>query len=1483
MIKKILLLLLVLLPIAKNEAEAVTVNGIDYLFNKKTNTAEVQAYNYSGDIVIPETVVYNNVTYTVTSIGIGAFYNATGLTSVSIPNTVTAIKSANSCGTFFGCTSLTSIIIPSSVTTIGDYAFGKCTGLTSIVIPNSVTSIEGSSLGGTFSGCTGLTSVIIGNSVESIGERAFYGCRNLTEIIIPNSVTSIGASSFSGCSGLTNLVLGNAVTSIGAYAFCGCQSLETVTIPDSVTTIGNEAFSSCSNLTSVIIGKSITTINYAFGDCNNITSVEFHCKEIGSWFSEKASLSNVVIGDEVESIGERAFNNCQNLTTISISNSVTSIGDNAFEGCVGFDSFVLPNNVTSIGRYAFYDCSNLASIVIPNSTTSLGSYAFYRCTGLELVTIGNSVSSIDEYTFYGCNSLSSITIGSSVSGIGKGAFLNCSEMASISLPNSVTSIGESAFYKCSNLSSVTMSNSLTSLGKGAFENCNSLTSITIPDPVTCIEENTFSGCSSLASVSIGNQVTSIGTKAFYSCESLTSINLPNTVTSIGTYAFYGSGLTSVIIPNGITTIETGTFDHCKDLDYVSIGNSVESIGQDAFNGCKSLTSVNIPISVVSIGFRAFDECSNLFSIVIPNSVSSIGGSAFADCSSLTSVSIGNNVTSIETNVFAGCQSLTSVVFGNSLETIGRDAFNGCKNLASVTLPSSIKNIEYEAFLYCLGLKDFYCLAEDVPNTHASVFWKTYVNQLASQMTVHVPAGCIDKYRSVAPWSNFQNWAEIEGDVVASVELKLTAEEKDGLVTLRSNSVPGDLGYRITRTDANGVNAYFDGKGNYYPDNVEYVDNPPAAGTYTYSLEMDYLDATGVRQKARANEVTVTVDEAQPEEEIAQEYGFITGRIECDKNPPVGGLKIKFSDDVTVNARGTIFTRQRIPAGKTLTMTVSGDNTHSYEPATVQVKAGLNTVAIQGTWREEYQPVESDYDLAYCYDLNIVAIGGELHARFTVKNMGDYPWEGDVYIEAKKHESLFSEWFLDKPVYTGKAHIDEVPTGKYGAHAYVELDVVIEGLVLKEDTKFKFNFKSNGRWKRDGINDKIMEKPLTFLDNDPSVQFPIEKMVPSNSQRNKRWDKRTIEEFSCLMLGLSSITPGMEGIIGDFSNYQYRNKMVAFAKEFTGKNDETQAIRTLFNWLSEVIEEKTVLELLNEITPLNGASLTFDVVMDLKNIILPEKSIFQKLKKDFIVKASDIKEAKNMLGNIASVAQAITCYDKFECIMHCASALYGLCGDVYTPLGSIMYTYMTAGRTLINAAKQLQAIVHDSELPDRLLANRSRNKPKDGVHEDHVKSYNTTCDFKVIVQTDGFWGSTVNFKKEKYRRQVKDIVVKASNTDFTTTFLFDLQYQDDGIMLKLKDTNYVILPSGIQPVIGEGQGGGANLTKFYLEIQWSNDHVTVIPLNVSSNGLDIKCGDRGPIFDAEGMKTSLYTITLTTTTGKDNMADELYLGDNEDRQ
>lgn len=199
---------------------------------------------YSGDIIIPEAVMYEGKNYSVTSIEFAAFSDCTSLTSVTIGNSVTSIGSK----AFFGCTSLTSVTIPNSVTSIESSAFSYCMSLTSVAIPNSVTSVGYAA----FRGCKGLTTVTIGNSVTIIKESTFYGCTSLTSVTIPNSVTSIRSSAFRGCTSLTSVTLPNSVTIIGNYAF-GCISLASVTIPKSVTRIGEGAFEDCTRLASVTV------------------------------------------------------------------------------------------------------------------------------------------------------------------------------------------------------------------------------------------------------------------------------------------------------------------------------------------------------------------------------------------------------------------------------------------------------------------------------------------------------------------------------------------------------------------------------------------------------------------------------------------------------------------------------------------------------------------------------------------------------------------------------------------------------------------------------------------------------------------------------------------------------------------------------------------------------------------------------------------------------------------------------------------------------------------------------------------------------------------------------------------------------------------------------------------------------------------------------------------------------------------------------
>ena len=458
----------------------VKIDGIYYKLYSEAKTARVTSgeEKYTGEVVIPSSITVEGQEYLVKSIGNKAFYDCSGLTSVTIPNSVTSIGNC----AFEDCSGLISVTIGNSVTSIGDCAFQSCSGLTSVTIPNSVTSIGTSA----FSGCSGLTSFTIPNSVTSFGTSAFSGCTGLTSVTIPNSVTSIGNSSFSDCSGLTSVTIPNSVTSIGNSAFYNCSGLTSVTIPNSVTSIENGAFAGCSGLTSVTIPNSVTSIGY------------------------------------------RAFAGCSGLTSVTIPNSVTSIGDCALLGCSGLKDVIIVNNMfvhlpeTYSGHYsipenisqiiggAFHNCKGLTSVTIPNSVTSIGQEAFYECSGLTSITIPNSVTSIGEWAFHGCTGLTSVDI-----------------------PNSVTSIGIKAFYDCKGLTSVTIPNSVTSIGNYAFDNChieelyydcsinpwigtNYLKKLTVGDNISVVYD--YFSSSPLNKITLGKNVTQIRAKAFESSQ-----------------------------------------------------------------------------------------------------------------------------------------------------------------------------------------------------------------------------------------------------------------------------------------------------------------------------------------------------------------------------------------------------------------------------------------------------------------------------------------------------------------------------------------------------------------------------------------------------------------------------------------------------------------------------------------------------------------------------------------------------------------------------------------------------------------------------------------------------------------------------------------------------------------------------------------------------------------------------------------------------
>ena len=685
--------------------------GLKYSLNSDGNGYTVTGIGTCTDteLVIPS----KHNSKPVTSIGYEAFRGCTGLTSITIPNSVTSISDY----AFRKCEGLTSIIVPYSVTSIGEGAFSVCSGLTNITLPNSVTSIGW----GAFNGCTGLTSITIPNSVTSISERAFAYCDGLINITIPNSVTSIGDSVFYKCTRLTSITIPDSVTSIGneafyntawynnqpdglvyagkvAYEYKGTMPSNTSIVLKEGTLGISGAFSGCTGLTSITIPDSVTHIvGYAFSGCTGLTSItvakgntKYHSAENCLIETESKTLiagcktSAIPTDGSVTTIGDLAFSDCTGLTSITIPDRVTSIGASAFSGCTGLTSITIPDRVTSIGESAFEFCTGLISVIIGNSVTSIGESAFYNCRGLTSIIIPDSVTHIVGYAFSDCSGLTSVTIGNSVTSIGWGAFSGCTGLTSITVAD-----GNTKYHSAGNCLIETESKTLISGCKNSI--------IPTDGSVTSIGSGAFAGCTGLMSITIPDSVTSIGERAFYDCDRL--IEVYNKSSLKITAGNYDNGCVAFYAKNVYTT-EDGSKLSTDENGYVIYTDGDEKI-LVAYLGTE--TDLMLPAYITQIYKYAFSGCSGLTSIVIPNSVTSIGDYAFAYCYGLINITIPNSVTSISESAFAYCYGLINITIPNSVTSIGNFAFDGCSSLMNITIPNSVTKIGNYAFYYCSNL------------------------------------------------------------------------------------------------------------------------------------------------------------------------------------------------------------------------------------------------------------------------------------------------------------------------------------------------------------------------------------------------------------------------------------------------------------------------------------------------------------------------------------------------------------------------------------------------------------------------------------------------------------------------------------------------------------------------------------------------------------------------------------------------------------
>ena len=513
-----------------------------------------------------------------------------GSTLFSIDNTYCAASPKLS-----GTVSIPSHLCGTTVSTIGAYAFANCTSLTSVTIPNTVTKIEEHA----FDGCTWLSSVTIPSSVKTIGDYAFKGCTKLTAVELPDYFNGkINASVvFSGYSPTITYVSKTGVKSevyegrTWYYRIVDNEA-EIYTADDYYDSgwkvaVDPAPTSGMLNVPGTLGGKPVTRIGpYVFSEC---------------------TFEAIYIPSTVKSVGEGAFQWCENLTTIYGGQGLEDFEKYAFTGCAVLETLPVKEGTRSLGSYSFNGCNAIGSVILPSTLTSIAGCPFNGCSSLTNVVIPTSIDDVlaDENcrVFYNSTAIESVTLGSQKQVELFKKILPYRIVKHVTIVEGVTSIGEYAFsdYIGSEasgnyvaLESITLPSTLTSIGPRAFVKSSCLKSIAIPAGVTSIGESAFANCSALESVNIPAGLTDVGNDAFMYCTKLTNVTFEAGAKTLGAYEMFASctALTSVTIPDGVETIAERTFRWCSALAEVTIPRSVESIGNMAFNNT-ALATVHV--------------------------------------------------------------------------------------------------------------------------------------------------------------------------------------------------------------------------------------------------------------------------------------------------------------------------------------------------------------------------------------------------------------------------------------------------------------------------------------------------------------------------------------------------------------------------------------------------------------------------------------------------------------------------------------------------------------------------------------------------------------------------------------------------------------------------------------------------------------------------------------------------------------------------
>lgn len=727
----------------------INYEGIKYILKEGVATITRQPKTLSGDIVIPEKVLYNEVIYPVTGM-------------VEPTDLVCYSDNSISCtGGAFQGSAIESITIPSTITTIAAGAFQNCGNLKKVVLPPSI---------------------------KILSAACFAGCYNLEDINIPDGITDIASYTrygyrsyvFGGCSKIKSFVIPSGVTTLASGCFLN-SGLETISIPSGCTSMADDCLDA-DNLTLVtIFVRDLDNLSYTEACFGNVSNTELRVpkgskrvyQEYYPWMSFKC-IEEFDDG-KGEFVPSKIIAKIDNIRYILNENdAIIGRQNKDLSGDI-----VIPSSVSYEGKK--YTVSSMVEptnlIAWSSNTVSTENGAFQACP-ISSITLPSTIKIIPAGAFYGCLSLENINLPEGITQLGAACFANCSKIVEIQIPESVNRFGSNTKYgeksyifgNCTSLKKVNIPKNIDKFTEGCFKG-SGLETFIIPSNIVKLEEDCFS-MDHLRGIKITH--TNLDalkyTESIFSNVTNVSLYVPEGTATLyqeyypwknfeeiveykeqnDEFNFNAYSLTYILPDEVMNARKTRYSDNSENIyekEYFASGITVLDVESPQKEGYTFLGWIDLPetmpahdvtvtgsftkneiggscganlkwtyeIDTKILTISGSGEMSDgqpwesykdlVEKVVIEDGVTSIGTSAFYQFSNLTTVIIPSGVTKINEDAFNGCDKLQSVDIPNSVTVLGACAFKGCANLSKITMSQSITTINDGLFGHCPKLAE----------------------------------------------------------------------------------------------------------------------------------------------------------------------------------------------------------------------------------------------------------------------------------------------------------------------------------------------------------------------------------------------------------------------------------------------------------------------------------------------------------------------------------------------------------------------------------------------------------------------------------------------------------------------------------------------------------------------------------------------------------------------------------------------------------